>query len=353
MTGAANLALRDAKPEPKINVGGSGTGDADPSSGNHGSAPPPLSPEAEAALDEVADMAIMQGDDEGAARLIAQETKQSIEVGRAAVEQRKQELAAEAEAEAAAPQPDPLAAPQADPMAYYNQAPPADRPGWGRMDQDLFGNPLEPIPQGGYTGPSGAQVMATMEAIAAPTGGQAPVSPQGPPSADPLAIAATQQGGNRLPTMQPEVPLGDVPPPLPGLPEQVDPFYKEIAVASEATGVPPELIASVVMQESTGDPLAIGNVGEIGLMQVDPDTLPDVGMTPDQLRQGDEVFPDQQIMAGAQYLRQLFDQYGSWEQAVLAYNGGMGNMARGTMPQRAHRYQGEVMDRWRGMGGGD
>lgn len=114
-------------------------------------------------------------------------------------------------------------------------------------------------------------------------------------------------------------------------------------------GVEPALIASVMFQESRGNPSARGAAGEVGLMQIKPSTallrggVFDAEMLPD---------PGVNIGAGTQYLAYLLDRYnGNIAASVAAYNAGPGrvsvdpNNRRISAPDSAKRYALEVMGR--------
>jgi glycerol kinase len=81
------------------------------------------------------------------------------------------------------------------------------------------------------------------------------------------------------------------------------------------------MLAAVITVESSWVTDAEGAHGEIGLMQILPETARWLAgllrWTSYDLRD-----PDQNIRMGAYYLRVLLDEYGSWEQALAAYNGG-------------------------------
>jgi soluble lytic murein transglycosylase-like protein len=80
--------------------------------------------------------------------------------------------------------------------------------------------------------------------------------------------------------------------------------------------VDPALLLSVVMQESGGNPRARSRKGALGLMQLMPETAKELGV-----RQ--PLQPDQNIMAGAQYLARLLKRFQKrLDLALAAYNAG-------------------------------
>lgn len=102
-------------------------------------------------------------------------------------------------------------------------------------------------------------------------------------------------------------------------------YRATIVRSAEARGVPPDLLARVLWQESRFRPEVIdGRVrspaGAAGIAQFMPRTARQFGIDP--------LNPEQAIPAAAQYLRQLFDRFGSWSMALAAYNWGQGNLAK-------------------------
>lgn len=110
-----------------------------------------------------------------------------------------------------------------------------------------------------------------------------------------------------------------------------------IAEAARRFNVPESHIRSVMGVESGGRPGAVSPKGASGLMQVMPDTYRELA---DKHRLGPDRFdPANNIMAGTAYMRQMYDQFGSWDQAFAAYNAGPGRLARGgPLPPETRNY---------------
>lgn len=92
--------------------------------------------------------------------------------------------------------------------------------------------------------------------------------------------------------------------------------------ASREYDVDPRLIYSVIMAESSGQSEAISSKGAKGLMQLTDSTATEMGVT-------DSLNPQQNIMGGTKYLRQLMDRYdGDLTLTLAAYNAGPGTVER-------------------------
>jgi hypothetical protein len=100
-----------------------------------------------------------------------------------------------------------------------------------------------------------------------------------------------------------------------------DPYAGHIADAARRFGIPEAWIRAVMRVESRGDARAISPKGAIGLMQIMPATWGDL-RTRHGLG-GDPYDPRDNIMAGAAYLREMHDRYGS-PGFLAAYNAGPG-----------------------------
>ena len=92
-----------------------------------------------------------------------------------------------------------------------------------------------------------------------------------------------------------------------------------IVMAGRVYRVQPCLIAAVIKAESSFRPEAVSPRGAEGLMQLMPNTALELGVE-------DTFNPAENILGGAQYLREMYDQFGTWRLAVIAYNWGPGNL---------------------------
>ena len=80
--------------------------------------------------------------------------------------------------------------------------------------------------------------------------------------------------------------------------------------------IPANLLFCMIQAESNFDPNAVSSCGAIGLAQFMPDTAAGRGVDP--------YDPESSIKGAARYLRENYDQFGSWELALAAYNAGPG-----------------------------
>jgi len=91
---------------------------------------------------------------------------------------------------------------------------------------------------------------------------------------------------------------------------------------AEKVSLAPELIRSVVSAESNYNSSAVSPVGAQGLMQLMPATADDLGVE-------NRFDPEQNLLGGSKYLKQLLDKYdGDLDHALAAYNWGQGNVDR-------------------------
>ena len=103
--------------------------------------------------------------------------------------------------------------------------------------------------------------------------------------------------------------------------DPADPIAAYVAEASQRFGVPAAWIRAVMRVESAGDVRAISRAGAMGLMQIMPDTW---AALRGRLSLGNDPYdPRDNILAGAAYLREMHDRYGS-PGFLAAYNAGPG-----------------------------
>ena len=118
-------------------------------------------------------------------------------------------------------------------------------------------------------------------------------------------------------------------------------FTEIIADAAEEYGVEAELIRAIIHAESAFNPKAVSHRGARGLMQLMPATARSLGVR-------NRFDPEQNIMAGTRYFRQLLDRVdGKVNLALAAYNAGMRNVQKyeGVPPSPVTRkYVRNVMD---------
>ncbi|MFT8731601.1 MAG: lytic transglycosylase domain-containing protein [Acetobacter fabarum] len=97
------------------------------------------------------------------------------------------------------------------------------------------------------------------------------------------------------------------------------PYAAEISEAARRFDIPVTWIRAVMGAESAGDPGVVSSAGAMGLMQIMPGTWADMRIRHHLGR--DPYDPRDNILAGAAYLRELHDRYGS-PGFLAAYNAG-------------------------------
>jgi Transglycosylase SLT domain len=93
------------------------------------------------------------------------------------------------------------------------------------------------------------------------------------------------------------------------------PFEAEIESAAADSGLTPNWIRAVIIQESSGRSDAVSNQGAQGLMQLMPATANALGVR-------DSFDPAENISGGARYLGKLMQRFGDPRLALAAYNAG-------------------------------
>jgi len=121
-----------------------------------------------------------------------------------------------------------------------------------------------------------------------------------------------------------------------GLPENAANYLPWIMEAELKNSMPAGLLAWLIWNESRyrEDIIrgrVLGRVGEVGIAQLTPRWHPYV--------QGTD--PEDSIRYAGEFLRRMFERFGSWERAVIAYNWGEGNLANkglGFVPNSTRDY---------------
>ena len=117
----------------------------------------------------------------------------------------------------------------------------------------------------------------------------------------------------------------------PRSPGWLDPI---ISKASQRYGIDVSLIKAVIKTESNFNPKAVSSAGARGLMQLMPATARNLGVN-------DSFDPEQNVMAGTRFLKNLLDRYnGDLDSALAAYNWGPGNVDKhpGRLPRETRSY---------------
>lgn len=123
-----------------------------------------------------------------------------------------------------------------------------------------------------------------------------------------------------------------------------------VTTKAQEYGVPVELALALTNQESGFDNSATSPKGARGLMQLMPGTAAELGVDPND--------PVQNVDGGMRYLRQQFDEFGSWDLALAAYHAGPGNVRKfGGIPDtndgliETRKYVDSIMSRANRQGG--
>jgi hypothetical protein len=111
------------------------------------------------------------------------------------------------------------------------------------------------------------------------------------------------------------------------LPPQLEDYRKDIMAASNATGVPPNILAGQIWAESRGqlgqDTTNVNGKKDAGVMQVNADTFAALKRdNPKELGNADVNNAHDNIMAGALYMRDQKATFGDSNSALRAYNSG-------------------------------
>ncbi|MCK9229763.1 MAG: lytic transglycosylase domain-containing protein [Syntrophales bacterium] len=97
-----------------------------------------------------------------------------------------------------------------------------------------------------------------------------------------------------------------------------EPYIDE---ASRKYNIDSRLLKAIVKVESNFNPRAVSEKGAVGLMQIMPENFAPLGLR-------DPYNPQENILAGARYLREMINRYGELSLALAAYNAGPGAVDR-------------------------
>lgn len=121
---------------------------------------------------------------------------------------------------------------------------------------------------------------------------------------------------------------------LDGLNKQQMEMAALVGQAALRAGVPPRLAIAVAFKEGSLNANApVGSSGEIGMMQVMPNTGKSMGYSVEDLRN-----VDKNIEAGIKYLKMNLDQFQDEGLAIAAYNTGPDNVSKGIIPTTTRKY---------------
>lgn len=117
-------------------------------------------------------------------------------------------------------------------------------------------------------------------------------------------------------------------------PEEAVPYLADIAAAERLYGLPKNLLARLLYQESHYRPDIItgetkSRVGALGIAQIVPRWHPDA----------QPLNPQHSIYYAAKYLSGLKKTFGNWETALAAYNWGQGNVRDAQAEHGSRIYQ--------------
>lgn len=113
--------------------------------------------------------------------------------------------------------------------------------------------------------------------------------------------------------------------------EASDPYLSMISESEVKHGLPKNLLSNIIHTESRFKSDAKSKVGAVGIAQIMPKYHPDV----------DPTDPAASIDYAGNYLKNLYNQFGSWDKAIAAYNTGPGNLKKlgmGNLPKETKDY---------------
>lgn len=124
---------------------------------------------------------------------------------------------------------------------------------------------------------------------------------------------------------------------------------KLTAYYAEKNGVPISIFLRLIEKESQFDVNAVGynrnGTYDGGIAQINSNSRNDIARWVNNSKSFDMFNPIEALDIASKYLVWLYNRYGCWEKAVMAYNCGMGNVSRETIPKRTYAYRDFVFNR--------
>lgn len=125
-------------------------------------------------------------------------------------------------------------------------------------------------------------------------------------------------------------------------PARAAPYLDAIAAAEARHGIPHNMLARLLYQESRfREDIITGatrsSAGALGIAQFMPATAAELGVNP--------LDPFAAIDAAGRYLRRLYDRLRDWKLALAAYNWGIGNVMRRGLeaaPEETRNYVAQI-----------
>ena len=126
-------------------------------------------------------------------------------------------------------------------------------------------------------------------------------------------------------------------------PAAAKPYLAAIAHAESKYGLPTNLLARLLHQESRYRQDVITGktkspAGAVGIAQFMPATAKELGVNP--------LDPFESIDGAGRYLQKLYAKFKSWPETLAAYNWGQGNVSRkglGSAPTETKNYFGQIL----------
>ena len=160
------------------------------------------------------------------------------------------------------------------------------------------------------------------------------------------AFAAAARSGRTASAVEPRLPALSVTGRLASnrcpIPSKLRPAFRR---AAADTGFQLSMLVAVAQIESRLQPNARSEKGARGLLQVLPSTGASLRLNVD--------LPAANVLAGARYLRQLFDKYARTDLALAAYNAGPTriDLDHGVLGPISMRYVANVENHWTALAG--